>query len=156
VGFDYLRDQLAFDPSQQVHRPFAVAVIDEADSILIDEARIPLVIAGGRAGEQPLADRVDRAIRRLERNFHYYVDEYGRNVALTGAGIGTVKPALACGNLSLEENPPLLAAVQVSLPPHALLRRDVDSGVKTGAVEPVEDLRARVARDRRWPAGLHT
>src|SRR2546429_1505855 len=65
IGFDYLRDGLALDPSEQVHRPFAVALIDEADSILIDEARIPLVIAGGEAEDEQIAVRVDRVVRRL-------------------------------------------------------------------------------------------
>src|SRR5712691_4045549 len=65
IGFDHLRDGLALYPREQVHRPFAAAVIDEADSILIDEARMPLVIAGGEFGEDLLATRVDRAVRRL-------------------------------------------------------------------------------------------
>src|SRR5437016_2742712 len=70
IGFDYLRDQLALFPKDQVHRPFAAAVIDEADSILIDEARIPLVIAGGKSDEESLAHRVDRMTRHFRRYFH--------------------------------------------------------------------------------------
>jgi preprotein translocase subunit SecA len=155
VGFDYLRDQLALCPREQVHRPFAVAVIDEADSLLIDEARIPLVIAGGKPDENPLAYRVDGLARQFLRELHYTLDEYGRNIALTDAGIHAVESAFACGNLFVEENLRLLTAVQDSLHAHALLRRGVDYLVKEGAVESVDEFKGRIVRDRRWPAGLH-
>jgi preprotein translocase subunit SecA len=156
VGFDYLRDQLALCPREQVHRPFAVAVIDEADSILIDEARIPLVIAGGKPDENRLAYRVDGLARQFQRGLHYTLDEYGRNIALTDAGIHAVESAFACGNLFVEDNLRLLTAVQDSLHAHALLRRGVDYLVKDGAVESVDEFKGRIVRDRRWPAGLHT
>ena len=77
VGFDYLRDQLALFPSDQVHRPFAAAVIDEADSLLIDEARVPLVIAGGESDQDSLPNMVDRVTRTFRQHHHYTVDEYG-------------------------------------------------------------------------------
>jgi preprotein translocase subunit SecA len=156
IGFDYLRDQLAFSLDAQVHRPFAAAVIDEADSILIDEARIPLVIAGGAPQEDALAHRVDRLTRPFRRGFHFTVDEHGRNIALTDAGIRAVEHGFARGNLFAEENLPLLTAVQDSLHAHALLRRDVDYLVKNGAIESVDEFKGRIAQDRRWPAGLHT
>ena len=122
IGFDYLRDQLALYPQAQVHRPFAVALIDEADSILIDEARIPLVIAGGSPHEEALAHRVDRLTRHFRRGFHFTLDEHGRNIALTDAGIRAVEHAFARGNLFVAENLALLTAVQDSLHAHALLR----------------------------------
>jgi preprotein translocase subunit SecA len=156
VGFDLLRDQLALHPREQVHRPFAVAVIDEADSILIDEARIPLVIAGGKSDENLLAYRVDGLARHFQRDLHYTLDEYGRSIALTDAGIHAVESAFACGNLFVEDNFKLLAAVQDSLHAHALLQRGVDYLVKDGAVESVDEFKGRIVRDRRWPAGLHT
>ena len=156
IGFDYLRDQLALSPPDQVHRPFAAAVIDEADSILIDEARIPLVIAGGAPQEDALALRVDHLTRHFRRGSHFTVDEHGRNIALTDAGIHAVERAFARGNLFAEENLPLLTAVQDSLHAHALLRRDVDYLVKNGAVESVDEFKGRIAQNRRWPAGLHT
>src|SRR5580692_7417161 len=87
IGFDFLRDRLALRLENQVHRPFAAAVIDEADSILIDEARIPLVIAGGDAGQDVLANQVDRVTRLFRRWRHFTIDEYARNIALTDAGI---------------------------------------------------------------------
>jgi preprotein translocase subunit SecA len=156
IGFDYLRDQLALDPRDQVHRPFAAAVIDEADSILIDEARIPLVIAGGDADTEPLAYRVDSVVRRFRRYQHFTVDEYGRNVALTDSGIRAIEGAFACGNLFAPENIELLSTVQDALHAHALLHRDIDYLVKDGAIQSVDEFKGRIAPDRRWPAGLHT
>ena len=156
IGFDHLRDGLAMYPHEQVHRPFAVAVIDEADSILIDEARIPLVIAGGREDQEPLAYRVDRVTRHFHRYQHFTLDEYGRNIALTDAGIRAVETAFGRGNLFAEENIALLTAVQDSLHARALLHRDVDYLVKDGAIESVDEFKGRIAQNRRWPAGLHT
>ena len=156
VGFDYLRDHLALYPRDLVHRPFAVAVIDEADSLLIDEARVPLVIAGGESEQAALVHRVDRLVRRFRQTLHYTLDEFGRNLALTDAGIQAVENAFDCGNLFAEENLPLLTAVQNSLHAHALLRRDVDYLVKDGAIESVDEFKGRIVRERRWPADLHT
>jgi preprotein translocase subunit SecA len=156
IGFDLLRDGLALHPQEQVHRPFAAAVIDEVDSILIDEARIPLVIAGGKVDLEPLAVRVDRLARSFRRGQHYTLDEYGRNIALTDAGIHAVEMSFQRRNLFNEENLALLTAVQDSIHAHALLRRDVDYLVKDGAIESVDEFKGRIAQNRRWPAGLHT
>jgi preprotein translocase subunit SecA len=156
IGFDHLRDGLAMYPEEQVHRPFAAALIDEADSILIDEARIPLVIAGGKEDQEPLAHRVDRLTRFFRRVKHYTLDEYARNIALTDAGIRAVETSFGCDNLFAEENLALLTAVQDSIHAHALLRRDVDYLVKDGAIESVDEFKGRIAQNRRWPAGLHT
>ena len=156
IGFDYLRDQLALFPSDQVHRPFAAAVIDEADSLLIDEARVPLVIAGGESDQNSLPNMVDRLTRTFRQSHHYTVDEYGRNVALTEAGIQAVESAFSCDNLFVEKNLALLTAVQDSLHAHALLRRGIDYLVKDGVVEFVDEFKGRIVPDRRWPAGLHT
>jgi preprotein translocase subunit SecA len=155
VGFDYLRDQLAFYPRDQVHQPFAVALVDEADSLLIDEARVPLVIAGGESEQAPLVHRVDALVRCFRPSFQYSVDAYGRNIGLTDAGIQAVEKVFGCGNLFAEENLQLLAAVQNSLHAHALLRRDVDYLVKDGEVKSIDEFKGRIARERRWPAGLH-
>ncbi len=156
IGFDLLRDGLALYPNEQVQRPFATALIDEADSILIDEARIPLVIAGGEAGEQPLAYQVDRITRFFRRGRHFTLDEYARNIALTDAGIRAVETSFGRGNLFDEQNLALLTTVQDSIHAHAMLRRDVDYLVKDGAIESVDEFKGRIAENRRWPAGLHT
>src|SRR5262249_52749190 len=118
IGFDYLRDQLALYPREQVHRGFDVALVDEADSILIDEARIPLVIAGDQESTEALAYRVDAVTRHFRRYQHYVVDEHGRNVVLTDAGIATIEAAFGCGNLFEDQNLGLHAAVQDSIHAH--------------------------------------
>jgi preprotein translocase subunit SecA len=154
IGFDFLRDQLALYTQDQVHRPFGVALVDEADSILIDEARIPLVIAGGELDEEPLAHRVERVTRAFRRGLHFTVDDYERNIALTDTGIAAVEHAFRSGNLFREKNLALLTAVQDSLHAHTLLRRDVDYIVKNGEIESIDEFKGRVADNRRWPAGL--
>jgi len=156
IGFDFLRDEIALYTHEQVHRPFAAAVIDEADSILIDEARIPLVLAGGEGGDAVLAYRVDAVVRRLQPRTHYVLDQFGRSVSLTDAGIHAVERAFGCRNLFDERHLGLFTAVQDSLHAHALLRRDVDYLVKDGAIESVDEFKGRVVADRRWPAGLHS
>ncbi len=156
VGFDYLRDQMALDPGEQVHRRFTAAVIDEADSILIDEARIPLVIAGGEANAETLPYRVDRLTRQFRPLIHYTVDEYARNVALTNGGIQAAEAAFGCDNLFAQENLNLLSAIQDSIHAHALLHRDMDYLVKDGTIKSVDEFKGRIIQDRRWPAGLHS
>jgi preprotein translocase subunit SecA len=156
VGFDYLRDGLARGPGEIVQRPFAFTVIDEVDSILIDEARIPLVIAGGLPEDPALARRADSVIAGLRPRAHYSVDEFARNVQLTDAGIRRVEQALGCGSLFDEENLRVLTAVQDALHAHALLRRNVDYVIKNDAVELVDEFKGRIAQNRRWPAGLQS
>src|SRR5215471_7273791 len=155
IGFDFLRDRLVLEVSEQVHRPFAVAVIDEADSILIDEARVPLVIAGGPAEDDGWAHAADRVVRGFRRAVHYTVDVGAHNAALTDLGILAVENAFGIGNLYDGENQPLLAAIHDALHAHALLRRDVDYVVKNGVIEMVDEFKGRIAENRRWPAELH-
>ncbi len=156
IGFDFLRDRLALHLHEQVHRPFAAAVIDEADSILIDEARIPLVIAGGNTDDSAIAYAADQVVRQLRPFLHFTTDAGNHNIALTDLGIHTVEAAFGSGNLYDDHNLRLLTAVQDALHAHALLRRDVDYVVKNGAIEVVDEFKGRIAQDRRWPAGLHT
>ena len=156
IGFDVLRDRLALHLDQQVHRPFAAAVIDEADSILIDEARIPLVIAGGESADAAPAYVADQIVRRFRPLEHYTVDAGAHNAALTDAGIRAVENAFGCRNLFDHSNLPLHTAVQDALHAHALLGRDRDYLVKGGSIEMVDEFKGRIALDRRWPAGLHT
>jgi preprotein translocase subunit SecA len=154
IGFDYLRDHLAYDKAHLVHRPFHFALIDEADSILIDEARIPLVIAGAVPGEQTLPHRMAHLVRELEPGRDYTTDEYARNVHLTARGARHAESRLHCGNLYDLENLPLLAALNQAIHARALLRRDVDYVIKNGCVELVDEFKGRIATDRRWPDGL--
>jgi preprotein translocase subunit SecA len=156
IGFDYLRDRIAMRIADQVHRDFHAAVIDEADSILIDEARVPLVIAGGESGDRGLAYVADRVVRDLRTGEHFTIDPGGHNVALTDAGIRVVEIALSLGNLFDDSNLAVHEAVQEALHAHALLHRDVDYVIKNGVIEMVDEFKGRIAQDRRWPAGLHT
>ncbi len=156
VGFDYLRDGLALDPSQCVHRPFASAVIDEADSILIDEARIPLVIAGGSDEGPDLAIAADRTVRGLVPVHHFTVETSGRNVVLTPIGVTAVERGMGLANLFDTESLEAHTAVQDALHAHVLLRRDVDYVVSHDTVVPVDELKGRLVPERRWPAGLQT
>ncbi|HYZ83854.1 MAG TPA: DEAD/DEAH box helicase, partial [Bryobacteraceae bacterium] len=156
IGFDFLRDRLALRREDQVQRVFRAAVVDEADSILIDEARIPLVIAGGDADDSALSLGADQVVRGLRVPIHCTVDAGAHNVALTDLGVTCIESSFACGNLYDERNLPLLTAVQDALHAHILLRRDVDYIVKNGTVEMVDEFKGRIAMNRRWPAGLHT
>jgi preprotein translocase subunit SecA len=156
IGFDFLRDSLARSTDELVQRPFAFAVIDEADSILIDEARIPLVIAGGVPEDSVFAYRVDSLVAELHPHRHYSLDEFARNVQLTDSGIRRVESVLGCGSLFDAENLRILTAVQDALHAHALLRRNVDYVVKDGSIEMVDEFKGRIAENRRWPAGLQS
>jgi preprotein translocase subunit SecA len=154
AGFDHLRDRLAYEPAELVHRPFAVALVDEADSILIDEARIPLVISGAAAGPVLDAARLAAVVRGLERGRDYDTDAENANVFPTDAGLRRVEAALGCGDLFVAENETLLAAVHCALHAELLLERDVDYIVRGGRIEIVDEFTGRVADKRHWPDGL--
>lgn len=153
VGFDVLRDRMATDVADVIVPEPDVAVVDEVDSVLVDEATVPLVLAGAVAG-----DESDRAITKIVGSLrveeHYEIDEEGRNVFLTEAGADLVEQALGGIDLYAAEAGPTLAQVNVSLHAHALLRRDVDYLVKDGKVALINSSRGRVASLQRWPDGL--
>jgi preprotein translocase subunit SecA len=161
AGFDFLRDNLALEPADLVHRPFSFALVDEADSLLVDEARIPLVIATlatHMATDEPRppsgAERLAELVRRLRPGWDFDTDERRRNVMLTERGTQVVEQALACGNLYEADNQELLADVRNALHAEHLLARDRDYIVRDGRVELVDDFTGRVADRRQWPDGL--
>jgi preprotein translocase subunit SecA len=154
AGFDFLRDSLCLDPGGQVHRPFHLALVDEADSILIDEARIPLVIAGNVEETRIDLPRLAAVARVLEPGLDFGRDEYGRNIFLTDRGAHRAEALLHCGNLYAGENIRLQAELRNALHAQALLRRDVDYIVRDGKIELVDELTGRVAENRHWPDGL--
>ena len=156
VGFDFLRDQLALRPEDLVLGELGTALIDEADSILIDEARIPLVIAGGSDQAQPLARRMAALAESLIRGRDFRTDEYARNVQLTDRGASRVEHATGRANLYAPENIDTLTAIEAALHARVLLRRDVDYIVRDGAIQLVDEFKGRIAENRRWPAGLQT
>lgn len=154
AGFDFLRDSLCYSREKIVHRDFNYAIVDEADSILIDEARVPLIIAGG--SEDYVADTyyLAKISRDLEENQDYQFDEYGRNVYLTDDGLKRVERILNCPNLYDDENIETLSRLNYALHAEYLLHRDVDYIVRKGVVELVDEFTGRVADKRRWPDGL--
>jgi preprotein translocase subunit SecA len=154
AGFDLLRDGLCLEPDQRVHRPFHMALVDEADSILIDEARIPLVIAGVAASGGDGLGRIAALARRLERGVDFQTDEGARNIYLTDRGIERVERTLGCADLFAGEGVGSLAAMRNALHAEFLLRRDADYIVRNGTVELVDEFTGRVAEKRHWPDGL--
>ncbi|MER7168117.1 accessory Sec system translocase SecA2 [Micromonospora sp. NPDC000207] len=154
AGFDFLRDQLVTDIDDRVQPPLRTAIVDEADSILIDEARVPMVLAGAVPGEQDPVHAAAALVRGLRNQVHYTVAEDGRSAALTSAGLAAVEAKLGDIDLYAEENVAQLSAVNVALHAHALLHRDVDYIVRDGSVELIDEMRGRVAQRRRWPDGL--
>jgi preprotein translocase subunit SecA len=154
AGFDHLRDLLAMDTNELVHRPFHVALVDEADSLLIDEARVPLVIAGRTDTLASSSQQMAEIVSALEPGVHFDTDEYARDVALTEAGIEHVERTLKCGKLHDERNYQLLTELSCALHARALLRRDVDYLVRDGHIGIIDELTGRVVPDRHWPDGL--
>jgi preprotein translocase subunit SecA len=155
AGFDYLRDQLVTDYADRVQQPMATAIVDEADSILIDEARVPMVLAGAIPSEQDPVHAADALVRGLVVRRDYEITDDGRSVSLTPKGLAAVESKLGGVNLYDDEHLAELSAVNVALHAHTLLERDVDYIVRDGQVELVDEMRGRVAQRRRWPDGLH-
>lgn len=154
AGFDQLRDLLARDVRELVHRPFHFALVDEADSILVDEARVPLVIAGSIGREASSSRRLAELVAAFAPGVHFDTDEYGRDVELTEAGIEHVERALGCGGLHDEKNLTVLTELNCALHAQVLLRRDVDYLVRDGRIGIIDELTGRVVADRHWPDGL--
>ena len=154
AGFDHLRDLLARRRDDVVHRRFQFALIDEADSILIDEARVPLVIAGSADRAASSSQLASRIVAGLTAGVHYDHDEYGRDVELTEAGAEHIERLLGCGSLHVEANLPLLTELNCALHAHTLLRRDVEYLVRDGRIAIIDEHTGRVVEDRHWPDGL--
>jgi preprotein translocase subunit SecA len=154
AGFDYLRDQLVTDVEDRVQRELATAVVDEADSILIDEARVPMVLAGSVAVEADPVHEAAELVRDLRAGKDYEVADDGRSVAFTDAGLKLIEEKLGGVDLYADDQVEHLSAVNVALHAHALLDRDVDYIVRNGGVELIDEMRGRVAQRRRWPDGL--
>ena len=154
AGFDYLRDQLVTDVEDRVQRELATAVVDEADSILIDEARVPMVLAGSVTTEADPVHEAADLVRDLRAGKDYEVAEDGRSVAFTDAGLKLIEEKLGGIDLYADDQVEHLSAVNVALHAHALLHRDIDYIVRNGGVELIDEMRGRVAQRRRWPDGL--
>jgi preprotein translocase subunit SecA len=154
AGFDYLRDHLAQDRDGIVHRPFHLAIIDEADFILIDEARIPMVIAAAAA--LPACDHyaLARQVAVLEPDLDFAVTENRRSVYLSERGIQRLETMLNCENLFSESNRLLLTGINLALHARVLLQRDIDYIIRNNRIELVDEFTGRLAERRRWPDGI--
>ncbi|MGI2294452.1 DEAD/DEAH box helicase [Paenibacillus sp. GXUN7292] len=154
AGFDYLRDTIALNEADTVHRPFHYVIVDEADSLLLDEARVPLVIAGepGSSGNDDI--RFAAVVRQLEQDEHYDFDEFKRNVYLNEAGSAKAESLLRCGNLYESQNSHLLMSLNCALHAELLLKKDVNYIVRDGKIELIDEYTGRVAENRHLPDGL--
>ncbi|GAA1577749.1 accessory Sec system translocase SecA2 [Kribbella sancticallisti] len=153
LGFDVLRDRLVDDVADRVTVKPDVALVDEADSVLIDEARVPLVLAGATRTEE-LDDDVVALVRTLRAGTDYEIDGDGRTVALSDKGTDKVEEHLGGINLYEDENLDRLTQINVALHAEVLLRKDVDYLVRDGKVSLINNNRGRIAKLQRWPDGL--
>ena len=154
AGFDYLRDHICYQSQNLVHRGFHYAIVDEADSILIDEARVPLVIAGKIEKNKVQSNDLAAVVRMLKMDEDYATDEGKRNVYLTDEGLAGIESALGCGDLHHPDNLDTLTSLNLALHADVLLQRDVDYIVRNGHIEVVDEFTGRVVEDRHWPDGL--
>ena len=154
-GFDYLRDNMKFSLDDYVQRDFFYAIVDEVDSILIDEARTPLIISGASDESTDKYARVNQVIPHLRKEKDYTVDEKSRTSILTEEGVARVEDYLKVQNLYEPRNMDLLHHVNQALRAHTLFRRDVDYLVKEGKVIIVDEFTGRVMPGRRYSDGLH-
>ena len=157
-GFDYLRDNMKFDVAHCVQRGHHYAIVDEVDSILIDEARTPLIISGPSEESTDKYYRIDKIVPRLRRDIDYQVDEKHRTVTLTEEGNGRVSSLLGIKDLFDEpswENVEIIHHINQALRAHTLYKRDVEYVVKDGEVIIVDEFTGRLMPGRRWSDGLH-
>ncbi len=168
-GFDYLRDNMKFDIKDCVQRGHNYAIVDEVDSILIDEARTPLIISGASEESTDKYYKVNRIIPKLEKGEEieappgepaqltgdFVVDEKHRNITVTDEGWVKVEGLLGIGNIADPENWPLKHHVETAIKAHALYRKDVEYVIKDGEVIIVDEFTGRMMPGRRWSDGLH-
>jgi len=153
-GFDYLRDNMKFRLSDLAQREHNFAIVDEVDSILIDEARTPLIISGPTEESTSLYYKVDNLIRRLSQR-HYQVDEKTRTTTLTEEGVGEAEKFLKVSNLYDLAHMDMVHHINQSLKAHHLFKKDVDYMVKEGKVVIVDEFTGRLMPGRRYSDGLH-
>ena len=154
-GFDYLRDNMKFRLEETVQGDLHYAIVDEVDSILIDEARTPLIISGPAEKSTELYIRINRIIPQLTGEVHFTKEEKSRTVALTEEGVVRVEGVLGVDNLYDPRNMTVLHHVQQALRAHTLFKRDVDYIVKGGQVIIVDEFTGRLMPGRRYSEGLH-
>jgi preprotein translocase subunit SecA len=154
-GFDYLRDNMAVYPQERVQRQLHYAIIDEVDSILIDEARTPLIISGPAEESTELYFTIDRIIPKLFKETDYQIDEKAHTAFLTEAGVSKCETLLNKPNLYDPQNIEIIHHVNQALKAHTLFKRDKDYIVKDNKVTIVDEFTGRLMPGRRWSDGLH-
>ena len=154
-GFDYLRDNMKFDLKDYAQRELNFAIVDEVDSILIDEARTPLIISGPTEDSTDKYYKINRIIPSLKKETDYTIEEKTKTVALTEEGNVKVEKMLGAGNLYDPANVDLVHHVHQALKAHTLFHRDVDYVVKEDQVMIVDEFTGRLMPGRRWSDGLH-
>jgi len=154
-GFDYLRDNMKFELSDYCQREFNFAIVDEVDSILIDEARTPLIISGPADISTDLYKNVNKIMKHFKKEQHYTVDEKSRQVSLNDDGIALGEELLKIDNLYDPRNIEYLHHLNQSLKAHVVFQRDVDYIVKNGQVVIVDEFTGRTMEGRRYSDGLH-
>ncbi len=155
LGFDYLRDNMKFRLEDYVQRELHYAIVDEVDSILIDEARTPLIISGATDDSSKLYVEIDRVVAGLIKNTDFEVDEKDKNVHLTEIGHDKVEHTLQIKNLYAIENLNILHHVNQALRAHALFRKDIEYIVREDQVLIVDEFTGRILAGRRYSDGLH-
>ena len=154
-GFDYLRDNMVLDKAERVQRDLHYAIVDEVDSILIDEARTPLIISGPAEESTEKYYQIDRIIPRLKKEADFQVDEKHQTANLTEDGVRQVEQLLGVENLYENVHMELVHHVNQALRAHTLFKRDVDYVVKDNEVIIVDEFTGRLMPGRRWSDGLH-
>jgi preprotein translocase subunit SecA len=154
-GFDYLRDNMKFSLEDYVQREFNFAIVDEVDSILIDEARTPLIISGASEESTDKYHKINQIIPRLKKDQDYTIEEKSKTVVLTEEGVSSVEKYLNVQNLYEPRNIEIVHHVNQALRAHTLFKRDVDYLVKDGQVIIVDEFTGRVMPGRRYSDGLH-
>ncbi|MBQ3706149.1 MAG: preprotein translocase subunit SecA [Clostridia bacterium] len=155
LGFDYLRDNMVIRQSNLVQRGHHFAIVDEVDSILIDEARTPLIISGPGDKSTEMYDRVDAVVRNLRRDTHFEIEEKKKAITLTDEGAQKVEQAFGVDNINDPENSDLNHYVNCALRANFLMKRDVDYVVQNGQVIIVDEFTGRLMIGRRYSEGLH-
>lgn len=154
-GFDYLRDNIEYDQNNLRQRPHHFAIIDEIDSILIDEARTPLIISAPTTDSGDLYGVFAKIAERLEKDTDYTTDEKTRTIALTDAGITKAEKALGVDNIYTEKGIKYVHHLETAVRAKALFSRDKQYVVRDGAIVIVDEFTGRLQPSRRWSEGLH-
>ncbi len=154
-GFDYLRDHLAYDKETLVQRGHAYAIVDEIDSILIDEARTPLIISGQAAESEDLYRTFARIASQMKKEEDYTVDEKSKSIAMTDSGINKAEKALKIDNLYTEKGIKYVHHLETAVRAKALFEKDKEYVVKDNAIVIVDEFTGRLQPGRRWSEGLH-